>query len=288
MRFFPVVNWAERGNFGDGNSVPRFHLTWGTGKALVQAVWGAIESHPRRSARSSVRFGSRVSELIVEHDGAVRGGASTAPRSRRAERSATTRRARQGGRDRRRRHRRQPRDRAARMAQPSAWAPPREDPDGLALLRRRGDARRGDAASAATSPTSRACGTTPTRCAIRNPQREHHGLKLIPPRSGVMLDPDGAPLRPGAGDADVRRLRARWSACARTSASTRGWCATSRSPSASWTCRAPSTTRTCASAGSLPFLLGVLLGKPGLVKHFLEGSPGLRVGLLARGAGRRR
>ncbi len=50
VRFFPVVNWAERGNFGDGNSVPRFHLTWGTGKALVQAVWGAIEAHPRRSA----------------------------------------------------------------------------------------------------------------------------------------------------------------------------------------------------------------------------------------------
>ena len=49
VRFFPVVNWAERGNFGDGNSVPRFHLTWGTGKALVEAVWGGIERHPRRA-----------------------------------------------------------------------------------------------------------------------------------------------------------------------------------------------------------------------------------------------
>ena len=27
VRFFPVVNWAERGVHGDGNSVPRFHLT---------------------------------------------------------------------------------------------------------------------------------------------------------------------------------------------------------------------------------------------------------------------
>ncbi|MGH2911176.1 MAG: FAD-binding protein, partial [Solirubrobacteraceae bacterium] len=61
VRFFPVVNWAERGNFGDGNSVPRFHLTWGTGKALVQAVWGAIESHPRREALD-LRFQSRVVE----------------------------------------------------------------------------------------------------------------------------------------------------------------------------------------------------------------------------------
>ncbi len=65
VRFFPVVNWAERGNFGDGNSVPRFHLTWGTGKALVEAVWGAIESHPRREALD-LRLRSRVTRLISE------------------------------------------------------------------------------------------------------------------------------------------------------------------------------------------------------------------------------
>ena len=34
IRFFPVVGWAERGGdnaIGHGNSVPRFHITWGTG-----------------------------------------------------------------------------------------------------------------------------------------------------------------------------------------------------------------------------------------------------------------
>jgi predicted oxidoreductase len=72
VRFFPVVNWAERGNFGDGNSVPRFHLTWGTGKALVEAVWGAIERHPRRAALE-VRFGARVTELIADGPGGVSG-----------------------------------------------------------------------------------------------------------------------------------------------------------------------------------------------------------------------
>jgi hypothetical protein len=46
VRFFPVVNWAERGVYGDGNSVPRFHLTWGCGQALVDAVWDAIQRHP--------------------------------------------------------------------------------------------------------------------------------------------------------------------------------------------------------------------------------------------------
>jgi predicted oxidoreductase len=38
VRWFPVVGWAERGGWGadgPGNSVPRFHLTWGTGPAVV-------------------------------------------------------------------------------------------------------------------------------------------------------------------------------------------------------------------------------------------------------------
>ncbi|MEE1764178.1 MULTISPECIES: FAD-binding dehydrogenase [unclassified Streptomyces] len=38
VRFFPVVGWAERGGYdanGHGNSVPRFHITWGTGPGLV-------------------------------------------------------------------------------------------------------------------------------------------------------------------------------------------------------------------------------------------------------------
>jgi predicted oxidoreductase len=38
VSFFPVVGWAERGGFlatGPGNSVPRFHITWGTGPGVV-------------------------------------------------------------------------------------------------------------------------------------------------------------------------------------------------------------------------------------------------------------
>jgi predicted oxidoreductase len=39
VRFFPVVGWAERGGYlaeGHGNSVPRFHIVWGTGPGLVK------------------------------------------------------------------------------------------------------------------------------------------------------------------------------------------------------------------------------------------------------------
>src|SRR5919107_1671998 len=59
VEIFPVVNWAERGVYGDGNSVPRFHLTWGCGKALVDAMWSSINDHPRRSALD-VRLQPRV------------------------------------------------------------------------------------------------------------------------------------------------------------------------------------------------------------------------------------
>ncbi len=44
LRFFPVVGWAERGGdnaIGHGNSVPRFHLTWGTGPGRDRAVRAA-------------------------------------------------------------------------------------------------------------------------------------------------------------------------------------------------------------------------------------------------------
>lgn len=73
VKFFPVVNWAERGIDGDGNSVPRFHLTWGSGRALVEQVWKAIEAHPRRSALD-VRFRTLVTGLVEEgEDGRVAG-----------------------------------------------------------------------------------------------------------------------------------------------------------------------------------------------------------------------
>ena len=68
--FFPVVNWAERGVYGDGNSVPRFHLTWGAGKGLVDAIWDRIQQHPSRT-NFEVRFRTRVTELLTEDDQVV-------------------------------------------------------------------------------------------------------------------------------------------------------------------------------------------------------------------------
>ncbi|WP_342537790.1 FAD-binding dehydrogenase [Sporosarcina sp. FSL K6-1540] len=74
IRFFPVVGWAERGGHlaeGPGNSVPRFHIVWGTGPGIVKPFEdkmriaidkGLVEYLPRH----------RVDELITKN-GAVTG-----------------------------------------------------------------------------------------------------------------------------------------------------------------------------------------------------------------------
>lgn len=65
MRWFPIVGWAERGGSlatGHGNSVPRFHITWGTGLGVVEPfIRRAREAE--RSGLISFRFRHRVTSL---------------------------------------------------------------------------------------------------------------------------------------------------------------------------------------------------------------------------------
>lgn len=46
VSFFPVVQWPERGNYGDGNSVPRYHLAWGCGQGIVRSLVQRLLEHP--------------------------------------------------------------------------------------------------------------------------------------------------------------------------------------------------------------------------------------------------
>lgn len=82
VRFFPVVGWAERGSGmagGHGNSVPRFHVTWGTGPGVVEPFARRVHS-AALNGRAAIRNRHRVDELIVE-GGRVTGvrGAVLAP-----------------------------------------------------------------------------------------------------------------------------------------------------------------------------------------------------------------
>ncbi|MGB0925605.1 MAG: FAD-binding dehydrogenase [Pikeienuella sp.] len=74
MRWFPVVGWAERGGSfanGHGNSVPRFHITWGTGTG-VSAVYTREAETAQAAGLLDMRFRHRVTRLI-RTNGAVTG-----------------------------------------------------------------------------------------------------------------------------------------------------------------------------------------------------------------------
>ncbi|WP_403024366.1 FAD-binding dehydrogenase [Salinibacterium sp. GXW1014] len=74
VRWFPVVGWAERGGgtaMTHGNSVPRFHITWGTGPGVVAPFIARVRA-AQATGRATLAFRHRVDELVVE-DGAVVG-----------------------------------------------------------------------------------------------------------------------------------------------------------------------------------------------------------------------
>ncbi|RKT57370.1 FAD-binding dehydrogenase [Saccharothrix australiensis] len=94
MRWFPFVQWAERGGYfadGHGNSVPRFHVTWGTGPAVVEP----FERRVRAAVAAGLvqlRFRHRVTGLTTTGgavDG-VRGEVLEPSTARRGEPSSRT------------------------------------------------------------------------------------------------------------------------------------------------------------------------------------------------------
>lgn len=60
--FLPLPLWVERGQHGGGNSVPRWHVTWGTGHGLATQLIRTLHAHPRRDALT-LRFNHRVETL---------------------------------------------------------------------------------------------------------------------------------------------------------------------------------------------------------------------------------
>lgn len=74
MRWFPVVGWAERGGglaHGHGNSVPRFHVTWGTGPAVLAPFVRRVREAEAKGL-VTLLFRHQVDDLLVQ-DGVVCG-----------------------------------------------------------------------------------------------------------------------------------------------------------------------------------------------------------------------
>ncbi len=67
LDFFSVINWAERGMKEDGNSVPRFHMVWGTGWELVKVLKRKLIEHPKNK-NLKLLFQCRVQDLIVSNN----------------------------------------------------------------------------------------------------------------------------------------------------------------------------------------------------------------------------
>lgn len=169
--FFPVVNWAERGVYGDGNSVPRFHLCWGCGQGMVDGVWGAIQKHPRRSS-FEIRFDTLVTRI---EPGSVWVG------ERQIEANAIVVAAGGIGGN---------LDIVRRYWPKNMGSPPQKLLMGSHYY-----------ADGAMHEEVERLGGNVTHLdrmwnyadAVRHPKprRKDHGVKLIPPRSGLLLNPDG-------------------------------------------------------------------------------------------------
>src|SRR6187551_3887926 len=91
-KIFPLVGWAERGGYdarGHGNSVPRFHITWGTGPGVVAPferrvregmAKGLVQARFRHRVTGLGRSGGEVDTVtgeILQESGAERGTASS-------------------------------------------------------------------------------------------------------------------------------------------------------------------------------------------------------------------
>ena len=263
VSFFPVVNWAERGVYGDGNSVPRFHLTWGAGKGLVDAMWERIQGHARRSA-VDVRFRTRVAELLTDGDrvvGCRAVGEDNGAEEEIAAAAVVVAAGGVGGNL----------DLVRREWPDDLGTPPRD------LLM--GSHYYADAAMHAEVERIGGNVTHLSRMwnyadAVRHPKprRPLHGVKLIPPRSGLLLDPTGrrygpVPVMPTF---DARYALERmseddrwysWLVC--------NWRIACRELDVSGGEHNP----LIREKRTVRFLLSVLLGKPNLVRYFAERCP---------------
>jgi predicted oxidoreductase len=259
VRFFPVVNWTERGVYGEGNSVPRFHLTWGCGQGMVDGVAGAIERHPRR-ASLDLRFRQRVTR--IEPPGTVAVEDEDSGASYEVEAGAVVIAAGGIGGN---------LDLVRRHWPENMGAPPEQ------LLM--GSHYYADGAMHAEA--ERVGGNVTHLGRMWNyadavhhpkPRRPGHGVKLIPPRSGLLLNPDGRRYGPipviPTFDAyhalermceDPRKYS--WLVC--------NWKIARRELDVSGSEHNPH----IREKRLVRFLLSVLLGKPHLVRYFVDRCP---------------
>lgn len=200
VSFLPIVNWVERGEFVPGNSVPRFHVSWGTGKGLTEALIAALRGH-RNAARLTMQFNRRVERLALQ-GGRVDGAAGVdektgAPFEVRAEQVVVAAGGINGGdlsRVRQNWHR--------------DWGTRPETL--LSGSHRFADGRLHDATVAAGGVLTHLDKMWNYAAGVHHPKprKPMHGLSLVPPRSALWLNWQGMRIgpQPLVSGFDTRRL----------------------------------------------------------------------------------
>lgn len=201
LSFLPMPLWVER----NGNSVPRWHVTWGTGEALAGTLADRLLAHARRDALT-LHFDHRV-ESLIEQSGRIAGCRGA------GEKDAVAFEARAGSTivatggingdlDRVRRH------------WHADWGtPPQTILNGA---HRFADGRLHDAVAAAGGHVANLDRMWNYAAGVHHwtPRKPHHGLSLVPPRSALWLDAFGSRIGPAqVSGFDTRDLVAR--VCAR-------------------------------------------------------------------------
>jgi uncharacterized protein len=200
VSFLPVVNWVERGEFRPGNSLPRFHVAWGTGKGIADALIAALRRHSN-VGRLTIRFSQRVERLSMQA-GRIDGVAgvdetSGVPFEVKAEQVVVAAGGINGGdlsRVRQNWHRN--------------WGTPPEVL--LSGSHRFADGRMHDAAVAAGGVLTHLDKMWNYAAGVHHPRprKPMHGLSLVPPRSALWLNWRGMRIgpQPLVSGFDTRRL----------------------------------------------------------------------------------
>lgn len=199
VSFLPVINWVERGEFQPGNSVPRFHVAWGTGKGITDAVISALRGHTN-AGRLALRFNAKVERLTMQ-GGRVVGAEGHdeqdgTPFAVRAEQVVVAAGGINGNLDRVRQH------------WHADWGRPPETI--LKGSHRFADGTLHDAAAAAGGVLTHLDRMWNYAAGVHHPRprKPHHGLSLVPPRSALWLNWRGKRIgpQPLVSGFDTRRL----------------------------------------------------------------------------------
>jgi uncharacterized protein len=187
IRFIPAVQWVERGLFRPGNSVPRYHVIWGTSRHMTRTLLDALRSHkqignltlaPRHEIRSIEAMGAGGWRCLgVRADG---GGPFEIEGDRLVVASGGI------GGDLRRVRAHWPDD----LGKPPAQLLNGSHPNA--------DGKLHDAVQAAGGRLTHlgAMWNYAAGVSYPSPHFEGHGLSLVPPRSALWLDPTGRRIGP--------------------------------------------------------------------------------------------